>query len=103
MSQVRVEFHRLAKQEANKARSRYRPIRPELAVSFQQEVDAAAIRIAGNPSGWPVYKGPFHWVKTHRFPYILFYPIVEEMHVLVMAVAHTSRRAGYWNRRRPEN
>jgi hypothetical protein len=41
------------------------------------------------------------WVKTHRFPYILYFYVLNDAEVLVMAVAHGSRRLGYWLKRSP--
>jgi hypothetical protein len=38
-------------------------------------------------------------VRLRRFPYILYYHVVDDSLALVLAVAHARRRPGYWRRR----
>ena len=46
------------------------------------------------------YHGPYRWLPVQRFPYVLYYEILDPTRVRVYAVAHTSRRPGYWLQRR---
>jgi hypothetical protein len=46
-----------------------------------------------------VYHRHYRWVRTRRFPYILYYRLVDADEVLIVAVAHARRRPGYWLRR----
>ena len=41
----------------------------------------------------------YRWMRVRRFPYILYYEILDPFRVRVYAVAHTSRHPGYWLRR----
>lgn len=38
-------------------------------------------------------------MRVRRFSYILYYEILDPTQVVVYAVAHSSRRPGYWLRR----
>jgi hypothetical protein len=38
------------------------------------------------------------FVKLRNFPYVVFYAVLDG-EVLVVALAHTKRRPGYWRRR----
>ncbi len=59
----------------------------------------AVEQIAQAPDRWPMFRQHHHWVRIRRFPYILYYRIVDPDHVLIVAVAHAQRRPGYWLRR----
>jgi ParE-like toxin of type II ParDE toxin-antitoxin system len=80
---------------------RYAQINPDLATDFQQAIEEAAGKIAASPKSWPKSRRNTHWVKTRRFPYLLFYRILDEFIVLVVAAAHERRRPGYWAKRLP--
>ncbi len=101
MPHVRVYFHRLAAKEYRGARRWYAKRSTGLAESFKQEIDRAAERIAEGPEQWPIFRKKYRWVKTHRFPFLLYFYVLNDSEVLVMAVAHASRRLGYWLRRSP--
>ena len=94
-----VKLHRLARDELRWIVRDFEreswSKRARFLASFQNAVD----RIAFNPfSGSPVFKG-YRWVRTARFKYFLYYGIHDSNTVEVFAVAHGSRRPGYWLRR----
>jgi hypothetical protein len=47
-----------------------------------------------------LFRGTFRWMRTRRFPYLLFYEVVDSSVIRVYAVAHARRRLGYWLRRK---
>jgi plasmid stabilization system protein ParE len=98
---VTVRFLRLATRDLDDASRWYLRRNPRRAQRFAQAVDRAVKQIANAPDRWPVYQGPFRWVRAGRFPYILYYRILDPSTVLIYAVSHTSRRPGYWKRRSP--
>lgn len=53
---------------------------------------------AGAERGSP-YGRRFRWVRLPKFPYLLYYEIRDPHPVLIYALAHVSRRPGYWLRR----
>jgi plasmid stabilization system protein ParE len=101
MPAVKVEFHRLADKEYEEAFNYYAERSPETAQRFKNAVDAAVRRIADGPELLPLMSGPNRWVRVQRFRYILVFRPREPTEIVVVAVAHTSRRPGYWRRRGP--
>lgn len=96
---MNIVFHRLAAREYRAARQWYARRSEDVAASFCTAVDRAVERIAVNASSHPVILGPYRYVRAGRFPYLLIFRPVDSDTVLVLAVAHTSRRPGYWRRR----
>jgi toxin ParE1/3/4 len=73
---------------------------PSTAARFQAEFDRAIADIGTNPSSHPPYIHGTRYYRLHNFRHIVVY--VELPHeVKEVAVAHTSRRPGYWRRRLP--
>jgi toxin ParE1/3/4 len=96
---MEVRFHRLAAREYEDARTWYERRREGLGDAFADEVDRAIARIEKSPTRWPVIFVKFRRVRLRRFPYILYYHVVDSTRALVLAVAHARRRPGYWRRR----
>jgi plasmid stabilization system protein ParE len=94
-----IRFQRLAGQEYQSAFRWYARRSNQAALDFESEVNQALQRIAATPNRWPVYQGSDRFVRVRRIPYVLYYRIVDPTQVLIMAVAHASRRPGYWLRR----
>lgn len=94
-----VRTHRLAIREYLEAKSRYAAFDQKLALRFEEEIDRGVSRIADSPLSWPIALGSFRWVRTRRFPFVLYYHVEDEQNVLLLAVAHSRRRWGYWRRR----
>ena len=59
-------------------------------------------RLAAAPHQGAPFHGPYRWMRVRRFSYVLYYEIIDPSQVRVYAVAHTSRRPGYWLRRRTQ-
>jgi plasmid stabilization system protein ParE len=100
MPSVKVEFHRLADKEYDGAFKYYAERSPGAALRFKEAVDAAVRRIELGPDLLPRYSGPFRWVRVQRFSYILVFRRRGTEEIVIVAVAHTSRRPGYWRRRK---
>ncbi len=95
-----VVFHRLAKRELRNARTWYSRRSADAPHQFKTRVDEAIDRIASRPDAFPEYDDGFRYVRVSRFPYILvFYEITADS-LAIVAVAHTSRRPGYWRGRK---
>jgi plasmid stabilization system protein ParE len=93
-----IHFHRLAAKEYRQARQWYAQRSRKALRRFVSAVDAALSQIAANPTSWPMYESRHRWKKAARFPYLLIYRRPDD-DIVVVAVAHTSRRPGYWKRR----
>ena len=72
---------------------------PDAAVRFDAAVQRAMDEIAQAPQRW--VRGPYGTRRflLHGFPYLLIYREASEDVVQILAVAHTSRRTGYWKER----
>ncbi len=100
MPGVRVAFHRLAAREYRSARDWYADRAAEAAEDFRMAVDRAMSRISTQIESLPKLGPVYRWVRVPRFPYVLIVRQRSRESVMVMAVAHTSRRPGYWRGRR---
>jgi plasmid stabilization system protein ParE len=76
---------------AGAARGRSKP--------FRNAIDRAVQQIAAGPEQGSPFRTHYRWVRTRRFPYVLYYHILDADHVVLLAVAHARRRSGYWLRR----
>jgi toxin ParE1/3/4 len=94
-----VYFQRQAAREYRAARSWYAARSSRAAERFRLAVAAAVDRIAASGETLPVLEGAYHWVRVKRFPYLLIFRRGISGEYRVVAVAHTSRRPGYWRGR----
>lgn len=96
---VQVSFHRLAAAEYVAARRWYARRSQTAEVRFRNAVQRAIEQIENNPGVGSPSVGACRWVRVHKFPYLLHYEQTSATAAEVYAVAHTSRRPGYWRRR----
>jgi plasmid stabilization system protein ParE len=94
-----VEFHHEAGAEYDAAFDWYLGRSPDAALEFDAEVNRALAQIVEAPRRWAA--GPFSTRRylLRRFPYILIYRERASGEIQVVAVAHTSRKPGYWRKR----
>jgi len=95
-----VIFHRLAAREFRAARDWYAARSSDAAERFVHAVDRAVDRIMTQANALPILLGAFRWVRVSRFPYVLIFGDRTDGVTMIIAVAHTSRRPGYWRRRK---
>ena len=95
-----VEFHPLAAREYRLALAWYRQHSPAAAERFRTEVDRVVERLIQSPLEGIVFRGTFRWMRTRRFPYLLYYEVVDPSIVRVYSVTHGRCRLGDWLRRR---
>jgi plasmid stabilization system protein ParE len=95
-----VDFHPRALAEARAERRYYARISPALAGRFMAELDAVVARVGAAPQAWPPHLHGTRFCRFNRFPFLLIY-LEDAAGVLVIAVAHTGRKPGYWRRRLP--
>ena len=98
MPNVRISFHPAAVAEVDAAVQWYAERSPVAARAFAAEVNACVERVAEAPDRWPSY---VHGTRRYRFPHFPFSPIyrVRNGEIEIVAVAHHSRRPGYWQSR----
>lgn len=69
-----------------------------LGESFSAEVFATIERIVEFPNSWPQYTHRTRRCLCNRFPYSIIYGHTETG-LTIYAVAHQSRKPGYWKER----
>ena len=68
---------------------------PAACVRFVENLDAALDRIERTPTAPPFYIGTTRAVLVTGFKYVVVYVVLSDR-VEVIALAHTSRKPGYW-------
>jgi len=90
-----VEIHPQALAEAEAAAEWYANRSQAASIAFALEVERAIGLIAESPERWPTHSAGTRRYLLRRFPFHVVYR-VETSRILVVAVAHGSRRPGYW-------
>lgn len=89
-------YHPEAQAEYRAAVAWYRERSRDAARRLAEAVDAGVLSIRERPLSWPVWHGgPARRRLLHKFPYSLFFT-ASAHEVVILAVAHHSRRPGYW-------
>jgi hypothetical protein len=96
---VNVRVLEVAQRELDEAVSYYNGQVAGLGDAFLLETVAAIERIRQFPDAWHPLGEGIRRCRLRRFPYGLIYH-ADETGVLLIAVAHTHRRPGYWRERR---
>jgi hypothetical protein len=52
---------------------------------FKDAFKECVNRIAANPHQGAIYQAQFRWQRTKRYPYVLYYHILDDRHVLILA------------------
>ena len=98
---MRYEFHPEALEEFEEAALYYSRRQPGLDLRFIESVRETVDRILEEPIRWRILEEDVRRCLTHVFPYSVLYTI-ERDSVLILAIAHCSRKPGYWKARRSE-
>ncbi|HUF07772.1 MAG TPA: type II toxin-antitoxin system RelE/ParE family toxin [Rhodothermales bacterium] len=93
-----VSFHPEARADLLSATDWYLERSHTAASEFSAEIDHALVRIQEAPERYPETRYRRRRFVLLKFPFDLIYRIVGE-HVEIIAVAHHSRRPGYWRAR----
>ena len=95
---MKYSFHPSAKIELDQAADYYESCEPGLGIQFADEVYVAIQRIIAFPTAWSSLSSRTRACLTNRFPYRIIYQIAPN-NIRIVALAHLSRRPGYWNDR----
>jgi plasmid stabilization system protein ParE len=95
-----LQFHKEASQEVREAYLWYAERDQKTARLFAGEINIAIEKIRRSPKRWPRYDGSVRRYVLHSFPFQIVYYLDGANKVIVLAVAHTRKRPGYWTYRR---
>jgi plasmid stabilization system protein ParE len=95
---LEVEFHPAAELELLEAEDWYARRSRTAARAFFHEVALVVESALAAPERWPLFLHDTRRVVFPRFPYSLIYRL-RDQRLQVVAVAHQSRRPGYWKNR----
>lgn len=98
----RVDFLEEALEEAEQAAAWYAERSDRAAAAFAAELDRAVETVAEVPLAWPEARHGTRRCLLWRFPFNVVFRI-EPGRLVIVAVAHTSRKPDYWSRRIQEN
>ncbi len=87
-----------AEQEMLEAAFYYQSKASGLGIDYLSEVERAVEAIAESPYTWPILEGELRRRLVRRFPFGVLYRIDPD-EIVVIAVAHLSKRPGYWKKR----
>ena len=93
-----IIHHPKAIAEADRSACRYNRNRDGLGAEFYDELDAAICRLRENPTLFPPDRDGVHSWRLNRFPFRVYY-MLDLRRIRILAVAHLSRRPGYWRHR----
>lgn len=97
---MNVRFLKVAQMELDEAVEWYNHKAPGLGMRFLDEVNKSLRRIAAYPFSCAKIKEGFRRCLVNRFPYGLIYRTDDDNGtIVIVAVAHSHRRPGYWHGR----
>ena len=91
----RLEVHPEAAFDGQAAYRWYKERNPQAAQAFNGELDLAEKRILASPLTWPPHLHGTRRYLMRGFPYGVVYQVMDDR-IFIIAIAHTSRRPGYW-------
>lgn len=95
---LQLQFFEEAGEEIERERGWYRQRSESAEAAFLKELDHAIEAISESPRRWPVDIQNTRRYVFPNFPFSFIYFFEEEI-VFVVALAHQSRRPGYWSER----
>jgi len=98
MSKI-VTFHKAAKQDIFQICDWYASKREGLDREFLFHLEEIIARLRLNSEMYPVYYRNTQRVPVHRFPYALYYRLVDDA-IRIVALYHCSRYPSTWRKRK---
>lgn len=95
---VELGFHPEAEKEVLGSAAWYAERSPVAGQAFLLELDLVVERILEAPERWPLSVHRTRRIVFPRFPFSVYYRVSGDV-VEIIAVAHQSRRPGYWQSR----
>jgi plasmid stabilization system protein ParE len=97
---MRLVLHEEALAEYRAAALRYANRSPVLALRFIDAVEQTLWSIVESPTSGRIVESDIRLRLTRVFPYKVLYALEPET-IVIVAIAHCSRKPDYWRARRP--
>lgn len=98
MDKPKPVIHHDARAEYIESYAWYHERGSHIAEAFEREVEHALEALQEFPDRWPEYVGPWRRIFLRRFPFGIVYRVIEKQ-IVVIAIMHTKRKPGYWQKR----
>jgi toxin ParE1/3/4 len=95
---MKYGFHPDARLEYRETALFYEARQPGLGAAFTREIETAIDRILEAPDLFRFVEQDVRRCLAHTFPYGVLYTVERDV-ILIVAVAHGSRKPGYWDER----
>ena len=95
---MRVVYRLAAARDIEKARAWYETERSGRGGRFQLAVEALVQVIGDHPDAFPVVRANVRRAFVSRFPYALYYQLLDDETLEVIACLHTRRHPRTWER-----
>ena len=96
--QLTIQFHPDAVTEMSEAALFYEERQPGLGERLLHAIEEALDAVKTHPALCRADKRGRRKYRIRRFPYLLIYKATPQM-IVILAIAHTSRKPGYWKGR----
>ena len=98
---MNLQIHRLAVREIDHEVDYYESRESGLGAALEDEIDTVFTMLLRFPEAGPQWRQrpDRRVIVLDRFPFTMPYQLKRD-DIVILALAHTSRRPGYWSRRR---
>jgi len=95
---MELHFFEEAEQEVEEHRAWYRERSESAEAGFLVELDHAVEQVIAAPHQWPRFRSGTRRYVFPKYPFSLVYFLENDV-INVVAIAHDSRKPGYWRKR----
>jgi toxin ParE1/3/4 len=96
--QLTIQYHPDAVTEMAEAALFYEDRQTGLGERLLNAIEEALEVIKTHPTMWRADERGRRKYRVKRFPYLLIYKVTQQT-IVILAIAHTSRKPGYWESR----
>ena len=97
-SQLTIHYHPDAVTEMTEAALFYEERQTGLGERLLHAIEEALEVINAHPTLWRPDRQGRRKYRVKRFPYLIIYKVMQQK-IFILAIAHTSRKPGYWEPR----
>lgn len=92
---MRIEYHPAIEGELAEIRDYYKDQSRNLGDDFINEFERQVLRIAAMPSRWIVVRGDTRRALMKRFPYLIFFRVMNDAAIRSTVIKHERRHPAY--------